>query len=378
MKIAAISASRIPSTTANSIQVMKTCQALVQLGHDLHLYIPDNENAPAEQAKLDSLYGLDVSFPIRWLQALPVMRRYDFSVVAAWKAYRIKPDLVLTWTLQAALAAQVMGLPVVLELHGPPEGKMGPILFRKFSIQPGRKRIGFITNALRQLVVSSYPDLSIAPISIIAPNGIELEKYTGLPSPAAAREELGLAEKFTAMYSGHLYPGRGMGMLVNLAKKFPEVQFIWIGGREEAVRDWRTRLAMDSVNNVQLLGFIPNQQLPRYQAAADILLMPYEKVITGSSGGNSASYASPMKMFEYMACGRPILTSDLQVIREILNQENSLLCPPEDVDSWTKAFQKLLDDGELRHRLSERALHDVRAYSWTVRARNLVAGFNDD
>ena len=62
------------------------------------------------------------------------------------------------------------------------------------------------------------------------------------------------------------------------------------------------------------------RKLRLYQAACDILLMPYEKAIAGSSGGNSVDICSPMKMFEYMAAGRAIISSDLPVIHEMLDE----------------------------------------------------------
>ena len=377
MKIAAISASRIPSKTANSMQVMKVCQAFVKTGHEVTLYVPKQAVKQTDQTEYLRLYGLDVEFPVEWLASLSILRRYDFSVYAAWQAWQAGVDLVVTWAVQAALAAEVLGIPTILEMHGPPEGKIGPSFFRRFVARPGKKRLAFITRELQKIVEQSYPDFNFAPISIVAPNGVDLERYSQLSEPTLARKELGLKENTTVVYSGHLYPGRGMGLLVELAKKFSEIQFLWVGGREEDVSQWRGRLVDESLTNVELSGFVPNHQLPDYQAAADILLMPYEKIITGSSGGNSASYASPMKMFEYMACRRPIIASDLPIIREVLNPNNSILCPPEDVDSWTEALKKLIANDELKYALSSQALQDIQSYSWVQRAQKLVKGFMD-
>ena len=144
------------------------------------------------------------------------------------------------------------------------------------------------------------------------------------------RRQLGLPEKPTAGYTGHLYAGRGMTLLDQLAHRLPQVNFLWAGGRAGRGAGLAERLKAESLSNVRLTGFVENRQLPLYQAAAEVLLMPYERTISGSSGGNSAAYASPMKMFEYMACRRAILSSDLPVMREVLNETNAVLCPPED------------------------------------------------
>jgi glycosyltransferase involved in cell wall biosynthesis len=103
--------------------------------------------------------------------------------------------------------------------------------------------------------------------------------------------------------------------------------------------------------------------------------MPYEKVISGSSGGNSTTYASPMKMFEYMASKRVIISSDLPVIQEVLNSSNAVLCPPDDIDAWSRAFEYLIKDEERRSVLAQQAWRDIQQYTWLERARNALAGF---
>jgi glycosyltransferase involved in cell wall biosynthesis len=126
---------------------------------------------------------------------------------------------------------------------------------------------------------------------------------------------------------------------------------------------------------VTLTGFVENRSLPLYQAAAEVLLMPYERRITGSSGGNSVDYCSPMKMFEYMACGRAIVSSDLPVIREVLNEGNAVLCAPEEVDAWAQALRALIADPVRRIALGEAAKRDVQSYTWIGRARRALEGF---
>ena len=78
MKVACISASRVPSTTANSIQVMKACQAISQLGHEVHLFVPKHKHQ-LNEADLLSFYGLNTQFSIEWLSSPPGFHRYDFA-----------------------------------------------------------------------------------------------------------------------------------------------------------------------------------------------------------------------------------------------------------------------------------------------------------
>ncbi|MCK6585712.1 MAG: glycosyltransferase, partial [Anaerolineales bacterium] len=136
------------------------------------------------------------------------------------------------------------------------------------------------------------------------------------------------------------------------------------------------RAEAESISNITFAGFIPNQDLPLYQSAADILLMPYSRSIMGSSGtGDSASVASPMKMFEYMAAGRAIVTSDLPVIREVLNEKNAVFCEPDDVEKWKVEIERLLADEPRRVELGKQARRDVKGYTWLARAERVLDGF---
>ena len=145
------------------------------------------------------------------------------------------------------------------------------------------------------------------------------------------------------MCTGHLYAGRGVELFIELARRIPSAQFVWVGGRPQDVNEWRAKASSQNLRNVLFTGFIPNRDLPLYQSAADVLLMPYARSIFGSSGSaDSAAVASPMKMFEYMAAERAIITSDLPVIREVLNESNAVFCPPDDVEAWKTALEDLL------------------------------------
>jgi glycosyltransferase involved in cell wall biosynthesis len=375
MKVACISASRVPSTTANSMQLMKACQAITQLGHEVHLFLPRYESQ-LKNTDLASFYGLETHFAIEWLPSRSSLHRYDFTFQAVRKARLLNADLSYVWFLQAGIFSLLAHLPVIFELHGPPEGNFGPALFRIFQLIPGKKRILPITHALARQIQERFNfDITNQLLTRISPNGVDLERYIDLPDPKVARELLGLPPMLTAGYTGHLYPGRGMTLLAELAKGFPHVNFLWVGGHPSDVSVWRDRLSAEKIGNITLTGFVQNSQLALYQAAADILLMPYEKVISGSSGGNSTTYASPMKMFEYMASKRVIISSDLPVIQEVLNSSNAVLCPPDDIDAWSRAFEYLIKDEERRSVLAQQAWRDIQQYTWLERARNALAGF---
>jgi len=160
--------------------------------------------------------------------------------------------------------------------------------------------------------------------------------------------------------------------LYALAQGLPEMRWLWVGGTEDAVNEWRARLKADGLSNVTLAGFVENSRLPMYQAAADILLMPYMRSVAASSGQDIAEVINPMKMFEYMAARRPIISADLQVIREVLDGTRAVFCTPGDVDEWRQSIQELAGDAARRGRLAESARREVEQHTWVRRAQRAL------
>ena len=370
MKIACISASLVPSDSANSIQVMKVCQALAQLGHETVLLVPPGPAGPVSEPALLDHYGLNTAFPV---EHLSTRSRRTFPWTAVKRARDLHVDLLYTWPVQAAVLGLLIGRPVLLEMHDLPAGTFGPLWYRLFLNLPGKKRLLPITAALQRALESRYGSPRRGD-SLTAPDGVDLEHYQDLPDAEAARLQLGLASGPTAGCTGHLYPGRGVDLFLELAAAFPQVNFLWVGGRPADVEAWRAR-ASSVHQNTTFTGFVPNRRLPLFQAAADILLMPYGRSITTSSGGNTAEICSPMKMFEYMAAGRPILASDLPVFREVLDENCAVLCPPEDAQAWKLALAALLAEPGSRQRLAQAARDRVAPYSWVERARRCLDRF---
>ena len=358
MKIVAIAGSQIPSDTANSLQVMKACQALVQLGHDLTLIVP---GVPNTSVDLKSHYGLQTDIHIEWLAS---SNRRILPWRAFLRARKLKPDLVYSWLIQSAVLALLVKLPAVFEIHIQPTGTLGPAWHRAFAWIRGRKRLASITQALVDVLDRSHNIRFQKDEVVIAPNGVDLERFDSLPStPELARQKLDLPSAPTVMCTGHLYAGRGVDLFLALAKEITQAHFIWVGGKPEDVETWKKRVQSD---NVTFMGFIPNQDLPLYQSAADVLLMPY------SGTADSAGVASPMKMFEYMASGRAIVTADLPVIREVLNEKNAVFCEPGDIRKWKLEIEILLADEPHKVELGKQARQDVESYTWLARAEKIM------
>jgi glycosyltransferase involved in cell wall biosynthesis len=371
MKIAVITNSRIPSLTANSIQAMKVTQALMQLGHEIRMFAP-REAETATRETLLAHYGLRLAPDLELLPSDRLFKRFDFIVHAQRAAKRFNADLIYTWLPQSAVLALWMGYPAVLEMHADVAGRMGAWWLRQFWKAKGRKLMTVTTSALRTALERSTKLQFKNESLLVAPNGVELEKYDGLPSPEEARRQLNLPEGPTVGFTGHIYPGRGADLLFELAKQMPNVNFLWVGGTPELVTFWKNKLTEAGMQNVTMTGFVKHESIPLYQAASDILLMPYSRSISASSGQDIAEVINPMKMFEYMAAGRAIVCADLDVIREVLNEENAVFCQPGDVGEWKVVIESLLENESRRHKLGGQARKDVEQLTWVKRAEKIM------
>jgi glycosyltransferase involved in cell wall biosynthesis len=402
MRIAVVAPTYLPSRRANTIQVMKVCQALIVLGHSVRLAVPLPCSSSSEfedgflplqsgsqQGKypwelIAEHYGLQHRFDIEWLPSARPWRSYDFALRAVLWARRWAAELLYTRHPQTAALASLLGMAAILEVHDLPRRRMAGRLLRLFCLGKGAQRLVVISRALAMELNHRLRLASrAADFLLVAPDGVDLQRYANLPQPREARHQLLLLgtiqpplppERFTAGYSGHLYAGRGIDLLLAIAKDLAAIDFLVVGGEPKQVESLRLRVSQMGLQNVFVSGFVPNAHLPLYQAACDVLLMPYQRHVSASSGGDIAPYLSPMKAFEYLACGRVILSSDLAVLREVLNERNAILLPPEDKEAWMTALQTVASDPQRYMNLAEQARRDSQQYAWEARMQRILEG----
>jgi glycosyltransferase involved in cell wall biosynthesis len=149
----------------------------------------------------------------------------------------------------------------------------------------------------------------------------------------------------------------------------PDVLFAAVGGSSRDMAEYAKEVAQLGLSaQVKFEGYGPQPRLSLYQKAADILLMPLPKTPQQRN-----SNMSPVKMFEYMASGRPIIASDLPTIREVLNEKNAVIIPPGDSKALAGAIRALLAEPQRGHMLAAKAREEVSAYSWDERAKKVLS-----
>ena len=378
MRITYLSDSAIPSRFANSIHVMRMCNAFAALGHEVSLIVPEcghRESHMRGEHDVHAFYGVAPDFQI--LRVPNYAFRGGF-ILTGWFAARLARrrgvDLVFARSIAGAYFALRYGMEVVYETHFP-DGRR-----RRASGYLAHRVIS--SSRLRALVVISEP-LRLHFFDAGVPDDLILRLPDGADAPVSeARPALSTTsgrDRLRVGYVGHLYPGRGIELILELARRAPWVDFGLVGGLDADVERWR-RSARELVN-VTFHGFVAPAVADDYRLSFDVLIAPYQSKVAVDSTGSSdtAAWMSPLKIFEYMACARPIVCSDLPVLREVLSHgHNALLCSPGDVSDWLGALERLRADPDLRRQLADNARADFEArYSWRGRACTVLDHVNE-
>jgi len=368
---------RFPLERANGIQTFHTCHALATRGHEVTLLVrPDTARPPRDAFEF---YGLPPLPGLLVRRAAapgwPAARRVVYAATAVAAAMRRgAADVVFTRDL--GIAALLLRLPpgrrppVIYEAHGfAPEvaAAMGDLLSnaRSATIRKQRRlaarerRVwqqaeGYvtITRALADEMTGRFGE---RPRLAIVPDGARVPAQR----PAPATGDL-------VGYAGHLYPWKGVDVLLAALADLPGVRGLVVGGLEGEpdlgrLKRRAAELAVDG--RVEFTGRVAPHDVAGCLQRCAILVLP------NTATHLSARYTSPLKLFEYMAAARPIIASDLPALREVLRDgDNALLVPPSDAGALGGAVRRLMADPALAARLGDRAYEDVAAYSWASRA----------
>jgi glycosyltransferase involved in cell wall biosynthesis len=187
----------------------------------------------------------------------------------------------------------------------------------------------------------------------VAPSGVDLAAFESIPpiDPAALRHP-------RVVHIGSLSHDRGLAVFEALVDSgVADVTLVGSG-----LTDVRERPGLT------LVGYVPHRDVPMWYGHADIAVIPYQRDL------ETVDSMSPVKLFEAMASGRPVVASDLPPIREVIvDGENGLLVDPEDVEGWIAAVRRLQIDPKLPNRLAQQARITAKDFSWTRRAQRIAA-----
>jgi glycosyltransferase involved in cell wall biosynthesis len=225
-----------------------------------------------------------------------------------------------------------------------------------------------VSSQLRRDVI----DLGIAAERVhTVPNGVDPSLFYPAPPEVGGRARLGLSPGPVLGFVGGLRPWHGVEvlpeLLQKLARRHPRLQMVIVGDgplRDTLTKEFETRRLGA---RVRFTGTVPHEQVPAVLRHFDIALAPYPRL-------NHQFYFSPLKLYEYMACGIPVVASAAGQISEVIkNGKNGLLCPPQNIRALTEACDRLLRDESLRHRLGQAGCKLVHThFTWDHNARRIA------
>lgn len=355
MKLFYITRVNIPSKAAQSIQINAMCQVFGELVTDFKLISPLNSE------------NKDLSKSYLW-QKIPLKTpfRYLEFVIKIFKIVLIeKPTHVFTRDIVVAFACSFLKQIVAYEAHKEPRSKIAHWLMCYIRKQWNFKLIT-ISSALKMYYINQY---NFTEIQILdCHDGVFIEQYDKYRdiSKVDLRKKLGLpVDKAIVMHTGSLYAGRGAEYFEIILKNFQDYLFVQVGGTEQDILKYK--VYYKSYKNIIFVQYQDNQNLIKYQMSSDLLFYPMTR--------KTMTYwcCSPMKVFEYMATGIPILGSSIGSVGEVLNESNCITYNPEHEQSIVDGMNFYLQNPINVNYRAQKALEEIRnQYVWKRRAKNIL------
>jgi len=359
MKLIYFSNSTLFSRKANSIQVMKMCEAFSKNFDEVILY------AYSERQSIDKVhefYGVQNNFTIKLYEyKISRLNRTLNSFLTLLKLSKKSKNETVVYCREilSAFFASLLGFKNVFEIHNLPYQKVQFLVNYIFKSKNNLLNVT-ISNSLKNKIEELYKPKN--PIHAFHDGASILNESFNNPPKFYDKSN------FNIGYVGHLYKGRGIELIIELAKKLPEFSFQIVGGEKEDL----DRLLNCSPKNIFYHGFVSPKDTSRYRFFSDVLLMPYKKGLASEGTlGDTSPWMSPMKLFEYMSSSSPIISTDLPVLREVLDDGNSILVS-YDVIEWKKAILKIYNDRKHGEFLAKNAYEDLKSkYTWEKRSAKI-------
>lgn len=369
---------RFPSEKAAALFAAKSAASFAKQGLDVTLLVPRRKNV--DMSDPFAFYAVERNFKVTYLNTIDLFSIPHFHFLAFWVSFGTFSFAAYRHILKTSGGDDIIysneSLPLLLishsrknclyEMHDFPESKLG--LFKRLL---SRVRWILIHNKWKyEEAVKRFPTISPAKY-MYEPNAVDIKAFDMKMIKEEARNKLGLPlHKKIAVYTGHLYGWKGVDTLAHAASLLPE-QFlvVFVGGTVEDVKKFKEKYG--SVSRVLITGFKPHEEIPLWQKAADMLVLPNtakEKI--------SAYYTSPMKLYEYMASCRPIIASDIPSIREIVDESSAVLVKPDDAKALAHALENTVRAEHIGEDLAKEAYKKVLDHTWDKRARRIMDFMN--
>ena len=373
MKILYIANIRLPTEKAHGLQIMTMCEAFAHLGHTVELVVPNRRTSVSEDPF--SYYGVEQNFTIT---RLPTFDTVSWGRVGFWlqtlsfifhaARYARRSSAGVIYSRDPAMfffGGRLPGKKLVWEVHTKPTAHVAKMV-RERPIS-----IVAITGGLRDVLVDvGVPRGRI----IVAHDAVDAQMFADVPDKQTARRELSLPEdkKLVAYIGKYKTMGEPKGVediisgVGAVHAHRTDAALLLVGLNQDEFAEVKALANTAGLGDVAyLVGHVDREKVALYMRAADVLVMNYPNT------EHYARFMSPLKLFEYMASGTPIVTSDLPSIREVLNDASAAFFRAGDQGAFQRALESVLADPEVSAGKARVALEEVKGYTWQKRAKTV-------
>ncbi|MFZ2500414.1 MAG: glycosyltransferase family 4 protein [Minisyncoccia bacterium] len=362
LKIDYIANIRLPTEKAHGVQILKMCEAFTQAGTDVRLIVSNRKSNITEDPL--RYYGIVTPFPLVRAWSLDAVSwgvwgfRLQSFTFALGVLRNLRRGAFLYGRDEMVLCAISFFCRnrIVWESHTGSWNFFARMLVRRV------KTIVVISQGLKDFYIQHGVDQNKI---VVAHDGVDLDSFVHTESRTEARTRLGLSQdKKIAMYIGRLDGWKGVETLLQASVLLPQdIQVVVIGGETRQIERLRSMYPQ-----VLFLGYHPYTQIADNEAAADVLVLPNTALDV-----TSVRFTSPLKLFTYMASGKPIVASDLPSLREVVTDDTAFFVEADNPQSLMRGIIEALQSLAEASRRAQGARREVEQYTWKARAMKILS-----
>ncbi|MBE9181110.1 glycosyltransferase [Oculatella sp. LEGE 06141] len=372
----------LPQSAAFSVQVAHSANAAANLGYSavlLHLQEKTRFNPVAfaqpfqprspdpafakfynlqdklKVAQLPRPYPVDRWYG-KWTAVSTLISRYYFP-------FHILPHTQLVhsrdWNFVKTAVQQ--GVPAIYEHHHHENKRFESDIVRNPLFQLA---VTVADNVRDSMIANGMPPDKV----IWLHNGFNQHFLLKQPDRAnTVRQQLLSGRQFLVVYSGGLHRFKGVDLLIDVAQALPQVQFVLAGGNATQVTEYQHLVRSKHLDNVILLGFLPQDELAVLLQAANVLAHPH-------CAGSEASFTSPLKLFDYMASATPIVATEIPTLMEF-KPTGAIAgwCEPDHPQAFAQCLQQVLEHFPYQPEGYTAGSSFVQQFSWENRIAKILS-----
>jgi len=356
IKVNYISEISLPSHSGYTQHVLKICDAFSE-SYKTNLFLFKNN---IKYKILQKKYLLKNEFNI-----LPFEKKnYNINFFlrlkyAFWVKNNIEKDsLILSRSILTSLVLSFWKINNILELHHPPTG------LTKFIYN--LSRIFKLDSFIKYIVISrNLKNFMKLKKSIVLDDAVDTYDYK-------TKQIKTIDYEFT--YIGSLFKGKGLEVIIYLSKNFPKNNFYVFGDLKTLDKNIFNINELKLLKNLFFKGYVDYKYVPNILLSSKFLLMPYQKKVhVNSKRLEVSNFMSPLKLFDYLASGKPLIASKLSVYSHILkNNQNCILVDNANLENWKKKIDYVLKNYIIIKKLSNNTKKISIKYTWSNRTKKII------